>query len=343
MISAPKIFNNVFASLTSRQRDVVLGRFGLDKNKKRETLAALGTKYGVTRERIRQIEVSALGALRREMSAHAEFGDLIERIKRFLKEKGGVSKKEEFLNYLGDFVDGLTENHIFLLIETTKAFNVYTEDRHFHDFYYLDKTALKSAMNFVNQWAAFLNSKKEHVLKGEYEGFLKSYLRKKGVNEAQAHNYLTISKRIHKNPFGDKGLTDWPEIKPRTIRDRAYLILKKKSRPLHFRSITGIINEVGFDARKASAPTVHNELIKDGRFVLVGRGIYALSEHGYEPGTAREVISRVLKKHGAMKPREIILAIQKERFFKPNTILVNLQNKSYFERLPSGEYQIREA
>jgi hypothetical protein len=120
-------------------------------------------------------------------------------------------------------------------------------------------------------------------------------------------------------------------------------VLKKKATPLHFRMIAQSINQAKFDDRTASAPTVHNELIKDNRFVLVGRGMYALAEQGYEPGTAREVIHRLLKKQGALRPRDVILAIQKERFFKPNTILVNLQNKNFFERMGDGTYRVREA
>lgn len=150
-------------------------------------------------------------------------------------------------------------------------------------------------------------------------------------------------KKIGKNPYGDVGLSEWTEIQPKTVRDRIYLALKKKGEPLHFRTIAQLINQYSTKAKPASAPTVHNELIKDTRFVLVGRGMYALSEDGYEPGTAREVIHRILKKNGPLRPKEVMLAVQKERFFKPNTVLVNLQNKSFFKRMPDGTYRIRES
>jgi predicted Zn-ribbon and HTH transcriptional regulator len=139
------------------------------------------------------------------------------------------------------------------------------------------------------------------------------------------------------------GLAEWAEIQPKTVRDRIYLALKKRGEPLHFRTIAQLINQPGVKVRPASAPTVHNELIKDGRFVLVGRGIYALAEHGYEPGTAKEVIQRVLKRQGPLRPRDVMLAVQKERLFKPNTILVNLQNKNHFRRQEDGTYKVRES
>lgn len=320
-----------------------MGRFGLDKSGNPQTLAALGGRYNVTRERVRQIEVSALAELKRKIGENSQCLEILEKGKKVLKDAGGVLRKEALLGELQKSYEGLTENHLRLLIEAAKAFFEHNDDRDYWSFYYLDKNAEKSAGNFITQWAQFLKTKKEHVLSGKYEEELRGFLKRKNISADHALNFLRLSKKIHQNPFGDKGLTEWPEIKPRTIRDRAYLILKKKNDPMHFRVITKTINETGFEARQASAPTVHNELIKDDRFVLVGRGIYALAEHGYEPGTAREIIAKVLKKHGPLRPREVISAIQRERFFKPNTILVNLQNKSYFERLPNGSYQVRES
>jgi len=180
-------------------------------------------------------------------------------------------------------------------------------------------------------------------LGGYYEESLRHFVKSKGIQRNVADAYLSISKRIHSNPYGDIGLRDWAEIRPATIRDRIYLVLKKKKDPLHFETIAKTINEVGFDRRVALASTVHNELIKDNRFVLVGRGMYALGEYGYEPGTAKTVIKRVLQKHGPLKPNDVISHVKKERLFKPNTVLINLQDKNWFKRLPDGRYHVREA
>jgi DNA-directed RNA polymerase delta subunit len=120
-------------------------------------------------------------------------------------------------------------------------------------------------------------------------------------------------------------------------------VLKKKAEPLHFEDIAKHINKVGFDDQQALAPTVHNELIKDNRFVLVGRGIYGLKEHGYEAGTAREVIAKILKTKGPLKPTDVVTHVNQQRFFKTNTILINLQNRNFFERMNDGRYRVREA
>lgn len=343
MYSANKTFTNLLQGLSERQREVLIGRFGLEKSGKAMTLAALGARYKVTRERIRQIESAALSALRVKINADPACADILERSRAYLKAAGGAVRAETMQEFLRGLIEGITPNHLAVLIESTKTFYYHPADKHFHDFYYLDKLSLKTAATFLDQWAAYLRQRKEQILTGHYAEFLDEFLKKKGVKKEHAQNYLAITKRIHENPFGDVGLAEWPEILPRTIRDRVYLVLKRKHEPMHFRVIAKTINEAGFGKSKASPPTVHNELIKDDRFVLVGRGIYALTEHGYEPGTAREVISRILQKQGPLKPKAVIQAVQKERFFKPNTVMVNLQNKMHFERLNDGTYRVRQA
>ena len=77
---------------------------------------------------------------------------------------------------------------------------------------------------------------------------------------------------------------------------------------------------------------MHNELIKDQRFVLVGRGIYALAEWGYAKGVVRDVIRDLLAKHGPLTKDEIMDKVLKERYVKENTILVNLQNPKFFKK-----------
>jgi len=342
-MSIDSVFTPLLGSLSPRQYDVITGRFGLDKHSRPKTLAALGTRYGITRERVRQIEVAALGVLRQKMEVNKDIKQMVEKAKKHLKDHGGAMSESQLLASLKESASDLTQNKLTLIVRATRAFHLHAEDEDWHAFYYADAAGLAKVHKTVADWTSTLSKRKDEALKGKYRALWSEFMKREKLSPKQAEQYLELSKQIKANAYGDKGLADWREIAPSTVRDQIYLVLKKQAKPLHFVQIAKSINDAGIAARQALAPTVHNELIKDGRFVLVGRGMYALAEHGYVPGNARQVISRVLKRHGSLRPRDIILAVQKERFFKPNTILVNLQNKSHFERRADGTYRTREA
>ena len=54
------------ASLSDREREVLAGRYGL-ADREPETLDILAVRLGLTRERIRQIQIEALAKLKRNM------------------------------------------------------------------------------------------------------------------------------------------------------------------------------------------------------------------------------------------------------------------------------------
>ncbi len=343
MSSIAKALTPVLGILTPRQKEVILGRFGLDKSGEAQTLAAVGDRLHVTRERIRQIEQSALTLIAREIKNSSLCVQIIGTAKKILKAAGGVMKKEALLEKLSSTTEGINENYLSLLLEASHEFEFYPEDEEYWAFYYLSKTELRTATGFVEAWEGFLESQKEKILAGSYKPHLRDFIKKKHIDPVHAEQFLAVSKKIHANTYGDVGLRTWPEIRPMTTRDRAYLILKKIREPLHFVAIADAINAAKLSAQKALAPTVHNELIKDGRFVLVGRGMYALREQGYEPGIAKDVIRRVLKANGPMTADKVVAEVGKQRMFKANTVVINLQNKNYFERLSDGTYRVRES
>lgn len=90
------------------------------------------------------------------------------------------------------------------------------------------------------------------------------------------YSLMQAVKQLDRNKYGQWGMSDWNEIKPKTVNDKIYLVLKNEGKPMHFTAIADKINEVKFDNKKANAATVHNELILDDRYVLVSRGTYAL-------------------------------------------------------------------
>ena len=119
-----------------------------------------------------------------------------------------------------------------------------------------------------------------------------------------------------------------------------YLVLKKSGKPMHFTEIAKAINDTKFDEKIAYPATVHNELILDKRFVLVGRGVYALREWGYQPGVVAEVVARVLADKGPLTKEDIISEVLKQRLVKPETVALTLANRKRFNRLPDGSYAV---
>ena len=109
---------------------------------------------------------------------------------------------------------------------------------------------------------------------------------------------------------------------------------------MHFVDIANKITEYLGDSVKVN--TIHNELIRNQEFILIGRGIYALKEWGFKPGTVLDVIVGVLEKKGeAMSVEDITNKVLKTRNVKRTTIYMNLQNKKVIERVGRNFYQLK--
>ena len=336
------ILNNLVEVLPKRQKDIIVQRFGLDKGKAK-TLAALGEKYGVTRERIRQIEAAALHTLSKNSSQQKEFKNIYEKAVLHIETLGGVRRADVLVSDL-KFVlkdESVDSSIIELLFSIFKKPMFFAENKEYYPFWYISADSLKQNKEFIAKVAKMLKGKKEEILsKKKFDELFYQVVKSHSIADAVAANFILNSKKFAVNPYGDFGLVEWPEIAPKTVRDKSYLVLKKKVSPLHFRDIAQEINQIKFDTKKAHPQTVHNELIRDSRFVLVGRGLYALKEHGYEPGTAREVLSKILKKNGPSSFDKIVKLVSEQRVLKHNTILLNLQNKKYFKKIDGGLYHI---
>ncbi len=331
------IINELMKEFNSKQWRVVCARFGLDGNTKK-TLQQIGNELGVTRERVRQIEQQSLKKLT-DIVSH-KHSNLIKLAEDHLNSTSGIREDILFLDEINK-KSGFAPSKFFaeklrFLFLAAGIPAYYKEDDDYRAFWFIDKKAEKIFFDFVKEIKKSLKNKNENraLTEKEYTAL---------CPDRSYWHYLSIPKFFAVNVFGDFGLKDWPEIQPKTIRDKAYLVLKKKEKPLHFEEIASHIHLLGIDKKPAHVQTVHNELIKDRRFVLVGRGVYALRECGYEPGTVREVISKLLQKEGPLSSVDVVRLVNQQRFLKENTILLNLQNRKYFKRLEDGSYHIKEA
>ncbi len=336
--------NNLIQGLKPRQREILSGRFGLESEEV-QTLAGLGEQYDITRERVRQIEAEALRLVRAQFHANKELQEkILGPIYAHLHTYGGLRRDDFLVQELREIFhdNNLHHWHLRFLSGVIGEPRYYSSDDSFHFFWYSDKDAVKHAQKFINYLEKLIADKKEDlIIHQKFQDYFAQAVLQHDFSHEHGMNYLSVSRKFEKNPFGDFGLSHWEEINPRTMRDKAYLVLKKRGEPMHFTDVAKAINEVGFrDDRKALSQTVHNELIKDDRVVLVGRGIYGLKERGYMEGTCRDVLRSILKNQGPLSLEEIIQKVAEQRFLKHNTILLNLQNKKFFKRFGEGRYHV---
>jgi len=340
-----KLINNLVAELTDRQKDILFSRFGLNQAKPM-TLAKIGEKYSITRERVRQVESLALNNVRNKF-ARGSFDDLIKDLQKHFNKLGGMQREtvlcEALKNTIGAEKANNYDNKIKFILQSSGVFNRQSDSKDYHPFWYVNDSQVKKADNLINKLSASIKDKKEDlIINNKFNDVFAKTIKSCGCPRHLALNYVTISKKFANNAYDDFGLSNWTEITPKTSRDWAYLVLRKKNSPMHFTELTGQINK--FRKNKVTNPqTVHNELIKDGRFVLVGRGTYGLKEFNLMAGTAREVISQILRKHGPQESRGVIKLVLEQRMFKENTLLLNLQDRKHFRRLDDGRYMINKA
>lgn len=158
------------------------------------------------------------------------------------------------------------------------------------------------------------------------------------------YSILRAAKKIEQNKFGLWGISDWPEIRPKTVNDKIYLILKNNGQPMHFVGIADKIDQISFDGKKANAATVHNELILDEKYILVGRGLYGLKEWGYQKGTVAEVVEKIVAESAqSLNREEIISKVLAQRAVKRSTINLALMNKNKFDITSDGKYSLKQS
>lgn len=321
-----------------RLRNVIERRFGL-KNGNRETLEVVGQDYGITRERVRQIESDALKILTERQNL-AALKPIFEYLNQLFEEHGYLIGENKLL----DLTTGISEPHparsaTIMVLSLGKPYQRFNECSRFYPHWITKKQSRKQAEKLVDYLIKHLDQQNQLFSPSKILAIASS--KHKDVPERLTQNVLDISKNISENIFGEVGLSHWPEINPRGVRDKAYLVLKKEAKPCHFIDITELINKADFSSRQSFPQTVHNELIKDNQFILIGRGIYALQEWGYEPGTVKEVIIKILSENKkSLTKDEIVSAVLERRRIKPNTVVINLQNNKEFQKLGDGRYDL---
>lgn len=344
-LNLTSIIEDLFLVLTNKEKHVIIKRYSLN-NQPKQTLEKIGKEFNVTRERIRQIEKIALNKLRRTID-NTQLKVINEFAKQALNIHGSLLKEELLIT---EIISNLQETSALDRYIVSLAMHVDTEikksdkSNDLYEYCYIgdDKSEL---INEVLSFCHTFLEKNKDVIKQEelaetiYEDFLS---RQKQIDKVLIKSVLEIDKQLKFTKNGI-GLISWRHINPKSIRDKAYIVLKDLQKPLHFIEIANRISEIGFDKKVVTTQAVHNELIRCEYFVLVGRGLYALKEWGYKEGTVADVIEMLLKKKSPLTKKQIIKGVLKQRKVKKGTISLNLQKNPKFIRVGRAVYALKKA
>lgn len=319
-----------------REREIITRRFGLFD--RRETLEQIGEMLGITRERVRQLEKAIL--IRLKIAADDDkipaVHDAERLIVRDLSENGRAGRVQDVAARIVDETPSAeVKAHIAFVAELSPKLTLVNEN----DNYYQGVSIAENGdeKKIRAQVDEILKNIKKHGEPLDIET-LHGMLSYESPSQVRALASLSKGLAHLKDTWG---LVKWPTVNPKNIRDKIYVILADNTKPMHFSDIADKIKESEFKRKDVTTQAIHNELIKDKRFVLIGRGIYALDEWGYSKGTVSDIITKVLKKAGEPLHRdEIVKRVLKSRQVKETTILLNLQSKSEFKRVAKATYTL---
>jgi len=329
------IVKDILATIErEREREIVARRFGLFD--RRETLEQIGELLGITRERVRQLEKAVVTKLKA-----AAVGDLPhmkqveDTLSAHLNGMGKVARLADITPRVAADNSKVNQSRVAFLSSLSPAVAVIEDNDHFFHSVGLAAThtekAIRDSVHKIIESVKAIGEPTNIETIANHVG---------NKDNAHVEALASISKSVA-NLHGRWGLTKWPMVNPKNIRDKIYVILHDKKKPMHFSEIAEAIKMSEFKRKDVTTQAIHNELIKDKRFVLIGRGIYALREWGFKKGTVADVIGEVLKKEGgALHRDEIVRRVLKSRHVKETTILLNLQGKSQFKRVAKATYEL---
>ena len=338
--------DDLLSDLSEREVDIIKRRFGIGYEP--HSLEKIGNNYGITRERVRQIEEKILGRLKNKVETNkflqSDFLEILNEILGKLKVK---REKYTFEKFQLNFGLDLTELRIikfFYILHPNVHY--YKETKEYHSFLSNQQETFEKAKIIVDHFRKILLKKwrktwKEQeildILSDEIENHL-------GINPDidEIYDFLKIYKFIRKNPLGEIGHILNKKVVPPSLKDKIRTIFELEKRPLHFTEIYQKLKELSeiedelIDnrwKRDYTPQSVHNILVASPEFVLYGRGKYVPKYWGYEPGTALALIKRIVKKYKTIDLDRLYEIVKRHKDISRNTFLIyvykhfNVKNK----------------
>lgn len=361
-----EVVNLLLKNLLKREQEVLKRRFALH-GKDRDTLEKIGNDYDITRERVRQIEANGIRKIRamiKEGGEKLNLPILEEAMINSLTASGGVRREdillEEILTLLKKINNELHQkNLLFLmnyLMEENDELLKESGDNNLEPFWHLNSVDISEIKKSIEKIVdIFLRHgeplgidelinkiNKEHNDESEFslQKHLREETEKEKIDKIMT-SHLDISKILKQNILNQWGSINWNTVVPKRMNDKIFLVLKREKKPLHFSQIAQRINEMNFDKKSAYPATVHNELISDDKYILVGRGVYALREWGYRDGTVSDVIAAILRESETpVEKQKIIDEVLSQRMVRPTTVALVLNDKNRFKDMGDERYML---
>lgn len=320
-----------------REREIVSRRYGLFDRK--ETLEQIGELLGITRERVRQLEKSVVAKLKEltEQGKLTPAKKIEAALTEYLEQNGGAGRVADISAAITTENSRTDQSRVAFLAGLCPGLVIIEDDdHHFLAVGCAKKRDLRTMKEHITNLVTSIKKHGKPLTIGEVAKLVQI------AEETEVKALASISKKLA--TLNEQwGLVKWPVVNPKNIRDKIYVILQQNGNHMHFNDIAAAIKQSDFKRKDVTTQAIHNELIKDKRFVLIGRGLYALTEWGFKKGTVADIITEVLREAGEPLHRdEIVKRVLESRFVKETTILLNLQGKPQFKRVAKATYELSE-
>lgn len=324
----------IIFNFPERSKDIIKTRFGITA-KNPQTLESVGNKHQITRERVRQIIGEIIKKIKNQIG-----GDLLEQvfqeIEFTVKRNNGIISTKDLLVKLSN--NPKQQGSIRFFLECADRVKIKKEKDKIEDSIILVDFDFSYWKETIEQVKLLLEEEKRTFESEEL--FEKISGKNVEIDKKKLFHFLSISKEIKKNNFSRWGMAKWSEINPKGTKEKTFLVMKEEKKHLHYREVASLIDKHGLSKKKAHPQTVHNELIKDSRFVLVGRGKYALAEWGYKKGTVKDILEEILSRSNQpVKCKDILSEVLSLRQVKKSTVMINLN--SSFVRAGKDKYTVK--
>lgn len=316
---------------------------------KPEPLQRIGYDYGLTRERMRQIEAQALMRFRRLLVGNDRYAWLLDLAKKTVVEAWWIMGEDALImNLYNAKISSFSQEEIRLIIVSDFDLSYLKRNKYIDTAFYLDPLYEDLLTHIAVNVSSFFLSRGESQSIYECVDSLKStytrsypdvhFLR----NDKFYTSFLPLIRWIVVFD-GKVWLDTFTDVNPKTIKMKLLYTMRKLKEPMHFEKLPAAVMKF-FPKKKIKVSTVHNELVKNNTiFVNLWLGTYGLAEWWYKGWTVVEVLFRILKAFWRpMTVKEIWREMSKDKLVLPNTIILNLQKyKNVFERIEKWVYVIK--